>query len=195
MLQDGTSPLESIPKDVDDAIAALSDADWIRLQKAANQLSWRGRYSADELLNEAFIRILDGTRKYRAEVGFVRFMFGVMKSLVSSDCKSQSRYPEVSLDRNKPDSEETNVVDVPALDQTPEEIVAAAQDAAHFRKSILALYEDDPTAQTAAEGRMLEMSPQEIQELTGLDEKGYATVLRKLRRRYEKAYPKGWNNG
>lgn len=48
------------------------------------------------------------------------------------------------------------------------------------------LFANDEAAQLVIMGRMDGLSPEEIQEVAGLDRTGYATVLRRIRRHIEK---------
>ena len=70
--------------------------------------------------------------------------------------------------------------------------LAREQHAARRRHEVLALFEDDPVARDILEGRMAEMSVEELKELTGLDATGYNSKLKLIRRRIDKKFPKGW---
>lgn len=60
-----------------------------------------------------------------------------------------------------------------------------------IRREIIALFDDDLEAQTIAEGTMDGMEGEELRSCTGLDEKAFATKRRLVRRRIDKAFPKG----
>ena len=69
--------------------------------------------------------------------------------------------------------------------------LAAADEARRIKRAILALFDDDLEAQTIAEGTMDGMEGEELRSCTGLDEKAFATKRRLVRRRIDKAFPKG----
>lgn len=71
----------------DEAIAAfraLSDAELDKLGRIANFIAGSGGYAPPhELINESFIRIADGRRRWPRSVEFLAFVGGVMKSLAT----------------------------------------------------------------------------------------------------------------
>jgi hypothetical protein len=66
------------------------------------------------------------------------------------------------------------------------------KETAAIHSAILSLFADDEIARLIVEGDMDDMEACEIRDLTGLDEKAYASKRRLIRRRIDKAYPKGW---
>ncbi len=72
--------------------------------------------------------------------------------------------------------------------------MAQEQTAAVIRGEVLALFDDDPVAHDIVEGRMEDLSADELRELTGLDQKAYDSKLRLIRRRINNKYPKGWRS-
>jgi len=193
MLQDDVPDPRPVPENIDNAISYLSDADCLRLRKAAEQLSRPTRYTPEELFNQALHNALSGDRQYKPEVGLITFIFMTMRSLVSSDCKSQSRHPaEISLDAQTHENSKALLEKLQAPYPSPENIVETEENYALMRQTILDLFDDNLVTQTVVEGIMEEMPPKEIQELTGLDSKGYASTRRLIRRRIDKAFPKGW---
>lgn len=69
-----------------DAYRTLNSRDRANLAKVARFFEGRGNVaSADELLNEAFVRIASGRRRWRKIKTFPRFLAGVIKSLASDD--------------------------------------------------------------------------------------------------------------
>lgn len=194
MLQDDVPDPWAVPRNIDEALASLSDADSLRLLKAAKQLSRPTRYTPEELINQALHNALAGDRQYKPEVNLIAFLFMTMRSLVSSDCKSQRRQPGIiSLDTKMEDSDRALLEKLQNPCPVPEDIFETQENLAIIRQSFLELFDDDLVAQTVLEGIMEEMSPQEIQELAGLDQKGYASMRRLIRRRIDKAFPKGWH--
>ena len=69
-----------------EAYRTLTDRDRANLAKAARFLAGRGNLaSAHELLNEAYIRVASGRRRWRKGKDFSHFLGGVIKSLASDD--------------------------------------------------------------------------------------------------------------
>lgn len=73
----------------DEAIEAhrnLAGRDRVNLATAARFFAGRGNIaSPDELLNEAYVRVASGRRRWRRGSDFTRFLGGVIKSLASDE--------------------------------------------------------------------------------------------------------------
>lgn len=193
MLQDDVPDPGVVPGNIDEAIRSLSDADCMRLLKAARYLCGPSRYTPEELVSQTLFKALTGDRQYKPEVNLISFLFMIMKSLVSSDCKSQSRHPEISLDAQKHDRGTALLEKLQDPYPSPGQIVETKENLSVIKQGFLDLFiNDDLETQDVAEGMVEELSPKEIQELTGLDPKGYASTRRLIRRRIDKAFPKGW---
>lgn len=186
------------PSELVDAIRAMSDAGWNRLRKAAAYFS-RGRpLSPDDLLQEAWMRALDGTRHCPRNVDVVRFIAGVMRSIASDEAKAHSRReaqaqkepPDLRLVPRTGDAEPSGEVSVPT--PTIEDQFASSQEAERIKRAVLALFADDVTAETIVEGIMEGMEGEELRALTDLDETAFASKRKLIRRRIDKAYPNGW---
>jgi hypothetical protein len=76
--------------EINAAIDDLSAADWYRLKKFADyHILVLGDKAGDrrgpDLLNKAFERLLEGSRKWdKTKVGFVGFLYGAMRSIANS---------------------------------------------------------------------------------------------------------------
>src|SRR5215469_3589980 len=80
------------------ALAALTSSDLLRLKRVAQLrarllpgLEW------DELLNEAVLRALDGSRRWPEGVPLLVFLAGIMRSLVDSRAEERRRLAERTL--------------------------------------------------------------------------------------------------
>jgi len=80
------------------ALAALTPSDLVRLKRLAQLracllpgLEW------DELLNEALLRALDGSRRWPAGVSLLSFIAGIMRSLVDGRVHERRRLAERAL--------------------------------------------------------------------------------------------------
>ena len=177
-------------EEIEQAICTLSKEGWVRLRRVAS-LCCPGRpQDAKDLLQEAWARALDGSRKCPRHVDVVRFLAGAMHSIASDAAKEWQRHPELQavslfgddgLAFNPPD---------PAANA--EQQVASDEEVARITERTIALFEDDPIAQVMVEGIMEGMEGEELRELTGLSKVAFASKRRLIRRRIEQAFPDGW---
>ncbi|MGH7240341.1 MAG: hypothetical protein ACREHG_09815 [Candidatus Saccharimonadales bacterium] len=71
----------------------LSDSEIDKITLYSEQISAlaRGAYDSRELLNEAYARTLDGSRRWKCTMGGPEHLFGVMRSIQNSWLKSDKR--------------------------------------------------------------------------------------------------------
>ena len=98
MPSDFADPAESSTEPVARALAALTPSDLLRLKRVAQLrarlipgLEW------DELLNEALLRALDGSRRWPEGVPLLAFIAGIMRSLVDGRAQERRRLAERAL--------------------------------------------------------------------------------------------------
>lgn len=175
--------------EIADAIRALTQADLVRLRRVAQRYAWGRPIEPEDLLQqEAFARALDG-RKCPTHIGVVKFLAESMRSIAHGESeKAGHRLKLVSVSKTGPHQQQANSVHDPGL--TPEESLMSRQSEAAMRSSIVTLFEDDPQARDIVEGTLEGWSAAELRELTGLDETGYASKRRLIRRRVDKAFSK-----
>jgi DNA-directed RNA polymerase specialized sigma24 family protein len=179
--------------EIAEMMRSLTPSDWARLRKIARFYSIAGSMEADDLLQEAMMRALS-TRECPVDVDVVRFLAQSMRSIANGAAAKMKRVAELAPVARTGDATE---VTFDILDESngPETILIVTQDADHCRATyaaIRALFEDDTIAKYVLEGLLEDMTPDEIRELTGLDKTGYDSKRKLIRRRIEKAYPKGW---
>ncbi len=87
MIHHRTTATDVDRRETEQAVRALSDADWYRLRQASRFLAWRAHdLDADALLAEAVVRTLDGRRVWRRDaVDFTGHLIGVMRSVAYHD--------------------------------------------------------------------------------------------------------------
>jgi RNA polymerase sigma-70 factor (ECF subfamily) len=172
-----------------EAIRSLSAADWVRLKKIAAYYA-RPAIPAPDLLQEAFVRALDGSRVCPAHVDAVRFLAEAMRSIANGEQDKADRRP--TLVPIEGGSDVTAAMNFP--DPTPgaEFLIAQAEQEARMRADLLALFDDDLAAKDIVEGTMEGMTAEDLRELTGLDKTAYASKRKLIRRRIDKNYPEGW---
>lgn len=177
--------------EVADAIRGLSAPQWGRLRAAATAFA-RGRpIEAEDLLQEAFRRALDGSRSCPNHVDLAKFLAESMRSIAHGEkAKRGCRPPLVPLASHGDTSDEA--VDLPTHKPTVEERMAYDQEGAAMQTAIIALFDDDPVAQVIVEGIFEDLQGEDLRELTELDATAYQTKRKLIRRRIDKHFPDGW---
>lgn len=173
------------------AIRSLPEAAWIRLRKVAAALCRPRPDSAEDLLQEAFTKAIDGSRKCPSKVDTVLFLIGVMRSLASDAAKLAQRHPELRAVSIFGEDGQL-AVDRTDASPSPEQRAMSAEVCTRFVYKVLELFADDPVAQVLVEGMMDEMEGEELRKLTDLDRVAFASKLRLIDRRIKKAFPEGW---
>jgi len=159
------------------ALRALSEADLLRLKTIA-QLRVRELPGVQwtDLLHEAVLRALEGTRRWPRHVPLVVFLAGVMRSLADEHWR-QHRVRAALF-----------VVAAPeAATVDPERELIA-------RESLLAvdrLFRDDAEALQLILGLANGWSAEEIQRAYAMDATRYATIRKRIRRRLLGAFTDG----
>jgi DNA-directed RNA polymerase specialized sigma24 family protein len=172
--------------EIHDSIDGLSDADVARLMSAANVFYRVCGIPAEDLLQEAYTRALEGSRTCGRSTNIVPFLCGVMKSLASQEIEARKNgFRPVTVMRDG----QPVLPDVAADIVSPEQSAASAIDAGETLRRIDALVADDEQLQFLLEGIDDEMRGAELQDLLGTDEKGLAALRKKFRRRLQGAFP------
>lgn len=166
-LRNWTPPVAP-PRDVGAALAALSEDDLLRLRAIARlrARSLPGGMSWSDLLHEAVLRAMAGTRPWPPGVPLLAFLAGVMRSL----CDEQWRRRRL---------EENLLISVIADDaHDPERVYAAAQ----ALNSLYRLFAADSEAMMVITGLTHGMTAQAIRQHYGLTAVQYDTARRRMRR-------------
>jgi DNA-directed RNA polymerase specialized sigma24 family protein len=163
------------------ALKLVTETDLLRL-KAIARLHARGLpadVSWDDLLQEAFARVMSGSRKKPEGVPMVAFLSGVMRSLRAEHwrrsqvescdwpARQSLRYTDASRPREPKDPT-----------QDPERSLMAWQEMA----SIVRLFADDSVALQIIMGLAEGLSPEEIRSMTGISKTDYDSARRRMRR-------------
>jgi len=175
------------------SISALTAVDWLRLHKVARALCRDAAFQADDLLQEAFQRALDGTRQCARTLDIIPFLAGVMRSIASDWRKARKRRPEMSLVTATGRLQEV-VLQVRDHGCVADEVLVGNEEAARLQQAIFALFADDAVAQSLLEGIMDGLAGAQLRSLTGLSETEFASKRRLIRRRIDKAYPRDWTS-
>jgi DNA-directed RNA polymerase specialized sigma24 family protein len=172
------------------AIEAFTDIEWARVRRAAEYWARSRRVDVHDLMQDALERALDGSRQCPTHISVPAFLSGAMRSISSGERKARTGRAEVHLVAD----DGRLIIDPPDDRQTAAEATESRQEAARIKQTLLDLFEGDITSQTILEGDMDGMEGEELRGLTDLDVKGFASRRRLIRRRIDKAFPKGWTS-
>jgi len=159
------------------AIHALSDAQLVRLRALARLWSrgLPGGLGWADVLNEAIVRVLDGSRPWPPGVPLLAFLSGVMRSICDDQWRRARREALLrvgDLADRIPAGEETE----PAPD--PERVLAAAQALAAIHE----LFAADPCALKIIAGLAEGLTAAEICRHYDMAERDYDTARKRMRR-------------
>jgi hypothetical protein len=170
--------------DVEAAVRAFSIADWSRLHKVAKAFSFKTGWGFEDLLQEAIMRTLQGTRNCPSDVDVMKHLVDTMSSIADGERdKAHNQVPHVPIaqpgieDAEDPASPEWSAEDTLAYESG--------------RAEILAMFDDDPVARELVEGILARFDTEQLKELTGLQGTAYNTKRTLVRRRLLKLSPKG----
>lgn len=164
---------EDTPGDVARALARLSETELLRL-KAIARLRARGLPSGtgwSDLLNEAFARALDGTRRAPDGLGIVAFLAGIMRSIANEHWRRARREAGLFVSA---DAEESGADPSP----DPERSLAAVQALAILDQ----LFTGDAQAVRILAGLAAGLTADEIRRTYGLTAIEYDSARRRMRR-------------
>jgi len=156
-------------------LAALSDDDLLRLRALA-RLRARGLPGGvawSDLLHEAVLRALEGTRRWPPGVPLLAFLAGIMRSL----CDEQWRRRRRETPLSQPDDAAATLADG-AADADPERVYAATEALAAVDR----LFASDTVALKVVAGLTNGLGAEESQRLYGLSAVEYDTARRRMRR-------------
>ena len=178
------------PDEIRAQIEAFTDVDWLRVRKAAEY--WARAYGADaeDVMQDALERAVDGSRQCPRDISIFTFLSGAMRSISGDERKARTRRAEIHLV-----AEDGSLVVDPIDDRLNATEAAQSREAAEeIKQAVLDLFEDDLAAQTIVEGDMDGIEGEELRDLTGLDAKAFASKRRFVRRRIDRTYPKRWTS-
>lgn len=159
--------------DIGQALRALSDADLVRLQALARLWSrgLPGGLGWTDILNEAVVRCLDGSRRWPPDVPLLAFLSGVMRSI----CDDHWRRARRDLAWLVAGREAGESVAAPS---DPERMLAAAQGLS----AIHGLFAADPAAQKIIAGLTEGLTASDIRGRYDMSERDYDSTRKRMRR-------------
>ena len=174
------------------ALAALSDADLLRLKRFAQLRSLRlPLLNWSDLLNETIVRVLDGSRLWPPDVDFIVFLLQSIRSISSEQWRRIQRTPvtrEADLPPSGPANTERASLDELGRDElNPEREVLAAI----ALRDVMTIFRADQYATAILEGLAEGDAPTDIQRRAGMTPIQYASAQRRIRRALARAFPDG----
>lgn len=97
---------------------------------------------ANDLAQETFVRVFKSHASYRAEQRFSTWLFTIAANLARNHFRWRSRHPNVSLDAENAETEQTLGGTLSADSPTPKEAALASERAAAVRSAVKNLPED-----------------------------------------------------
>jgi DNA-directed RNA polymerase specialized sigma24 family protein len=151
------------------AIAQLTAGEKIAIMKIARLYARGTPYDHEDLIHEAFARVLEGRRTWPRDISATTFLGGILRSIAWDwRCDRRGETAPAGIA-----SEEGNA------------------DAALDAEKILAIFEDDPVAKRIVLGMMEGARGEELMASSGLGGRAYESKRTKIRRRIEKFFDDG----
>ena len=97
---------------------------------------------ANDLAQETFVRVFKSHASYRAEQKFSTWLFTIAANLARNHFRWRSRHPNLSLDAENAETEQSLGDTLPANSPTPKEAAIAGERAAAVRAAVKNLPED-----------------------------------------------------
>jgi DNA-directed RNA polymerase specialized sigma24 family protein len=136
---------------------------------------------AEELVQDAFTRILDGDRAWPRGLGATPFVIKVIQSIASERREKQKRRkPFMTMTGTPPEDI------LPCLEPTAADMLELLQQDAIMRAKTLKHFEDDPELRMLAEALLDGWEKQELLSLFDQDEPRYKATRKRFRRRMQK---------
>ncbi|WP_129590244.1 sigma-70 family RNA polymerase sigma factor [Roseovarius nitratireducens] len=177
-------------EELEEAIGELSTADWMRLRSAA-QLYAVYPVEPDELVQEALCRAIAGSRKCPREVSVVRFVAEAIRSIAHDELqKVEHQRDEVSVHDDAIEDPDSITPREPG--PTAEERMISNEQARGMENRLLELFDGDDEAQLIVLGMLTGTEGAELKEVTGLDQTGFNSKRRYVRRKINNAIENGF---
>ncbi|UGX89565.1 hypothetical protein G6321_00002045 (plasmid) [Bradyrhizobium barranii subsp. barranii] len=166
--------------EIEATIKGFSPADWARLHKVGRIFASGTDWDFEDLIQEAELRTLRGTRNCPVDVDVMKHLIDTMSSIADSERKkARNQMPHVAILQG--------VAEDGAED--PASPDWSAEDNAVFEgeyKELLALFDDDVKGRELVEGIVAGFSTDDLKELTGLQGTAYDSKRTLVRRRFLK---------
>ncbi len=190
--------------EVAQAIQALTDADYVRLIKAARiKLGDTVYAGAEDLVNEAVVTpyraaLGEGGRRWPKDVSFVAFLIMTIRGIASDSRRSATQRRTLSAQMlTKEGQGERDVFDAlyltaPSVEEQLLDDEQEQEREARNQKDLTTVdefFRNDDEIQWIMIGVQERMSPKDIQEMSGMSKTQYESAQRRWRRGLEKLFP------
>ena len=177
-------------EEIEDAINAFTPDHWARLKRVAGLYAAGRPIEAEDLLQKALMQAVS-SRHCPTHVDVVKFLAEAMRSIADGEKEKVEHKLTVVSATN---TEERHRAYLNHADPSVniEKMVIDEESAEIIRRQVFALFDDDPKARDLLEGKIEDLSAEEMRELTGLDKTTYDSKWKLIRRRIAGKYPKGW---
>lgn len=185
-----SAPHSTTRKQIEEALAGLSNADLLRLKRVAQlrahglpQMNW------EDLLQEAIARALAGSRGWPAGVPFLAFMLQTMRS-IANEAWLSARRSGIALESDfesgevNSDAREFRLEELAADEVNPER-EAMARDAL---RCIEVFFAEDSDATAVLKGLAQGLSPEETQVQGRMTPLRYEAAQKRIRRKLSKNF-------
>lgn len=173
--------------EVREAIRQLGTGDAAKIRQVARWFERRCGMPADDLMQEAFVRMMGGRRRVPRGPDFVAVVLQVIRSIASGEtdaiAKGQREVRSIPNGMDGPEMVDSS--------PSPACMVLSAHDGGQILTTIDHLVEDDEELQLLVEGLCDGMKGEELVLLLEVDSKGLATIRKRLKRKLLSAFPKG----
>lgn len=170
--------------EVKKAIEALTNADYAKLMLIARYFC-KARIAdpsieSDDLLQEAIVRTLTGTRKWKKGISLLKHLDRTMESISSYYIEKQSKSPRID---SLSDNNEQLQAPIPAP--------SVSIEVTDKIESVLRLFKNDEIALKYLQLKGEGLQPSDIQSKLNINNTQYDTITRRIRRRITKYLAKG----
>lgn len=154
-------------------VGSLTRAELRKLQMIARLFVPAG--DVDDLVQQSCLSVLNG-RAWPSDVEFFVFMTMTMRSVASSNRSKMDRRSAVHAVPQHGDP--VDLSHVPDSADSPENLVARKSE----YEATMKMFENDEKALTFIEAKSVGFDKRETMELCGVDETGYDTITKRIRR-------------
>ena len=178
--------------DVQRAIRAVDQPGWNGLHTAARDSLRRCRLDDpardhEDLVQEAFVRLLSGSRSWRRGIGFEYQVARVMDSIACDWRRRVAENPEIrELELTSSDVGDEDVASPLPDPPSPERSIEDRRVAAGEAQEVAKLFADDAAALQVLGCMVLELTRHEMRERTQMSDKQLKATIRRVRRRAER---------
>lgn len=172
------------PQELLDELATLSDVEKHKLRRIAHiYAAVAGDMDADDLLQEALMKICEDKRHCPVDVDVLVFMKGIIRSLANSRTEWRKRREEAqALEVTSPDYDLFTAATADPNAATPEEILSNAERDEAFQKFLSEQCNGCEKMELVLLGMFEGMRGQALCDLANISKKELATILKRISR-------------